>query len=73
MRPEWDGLRIDPCLPPQWQRARILRNWRGASYDITIERTATESETTMDGKIQAGTLLPVPAGREHHVVVVKIP
>ena len=22
VRPEWDGLRIDPCLPPDWDRAR---------------------------------------------------
>ena len=22
VRPEWDGLRIDPCLPPGWDRAR---------------------------------------------------
>ena len=47
VRPEWDGLRIDPCLPPQWKRARVCgrggercsrskssRGWRGGGLRI---------------------------------------
>jgi cellobiose phosphorylase len=35
-RHEVEGLRIDPCLPKAWRRARIVRPFRGASYDIEI-------------------------------------
>ncbi|MBK5258532.1 MAG: glycosyl transferase family 36 [Thermoanaerobaculia bacterium] len=59
VRPTWDGLLIDPCLPPSWDRARMIRPWRGAVYDITIERGASPR------------LLPPPKAGEKHVIVVK--
>lgn len=37
VRPEWDGLRIDPCLPPSWERARLLRPYRGRTLEIAID------------------------------------
>lgn len=39
VRPEWDGMRFDPCLPPSWPRARARRPWRGATLDVGIERS----------------------------------
>ena len=38
VRPTWDGLRFDPCLPPAWRRAAMRRPWRGAELDVSIER-----------------------------------
>ena len=38
VRPGWDGLTIDPCLPPSWSRARMVRPWRGATLEIEIAR-----------------------------------
>jgi len=40
VRPEWDGLRIDPCLPPGWNEASLTRPYRGSVYDIHIIRCA---------------------------------
>jgi cellobiose phosphorylase len=37
VRPTWDGLLIDPCLPPHWKRARVVRPWRGQVYEIDVE------------------------------------
>jgi cellobiose phosphorylase len=74
--PEWDGLRIDPCLPPGWKRAAMLRPYRGSTYQIQIERTTAlppgvRAEVTLDG-----TRLPHPCiapddvpGRKHDVHV----
>ena len=42
VRPEWDGLRIDPCLP-HWNRASLQRPWCGRMLDIRIERPPTAS------------------------------
>ena len=72
VRPEWDGLRIDPCLPPSWNRARMTRTWRGATYDIRIERGGEGSVVKMDGREIEGGVLPVPSKGEHHEVVVRI-
>lgn len=75
VRPEWDGLRIAPCLPPGWRRARMTRPWRGCTYEIQIERDASlprglNLEVTLDGVPQRDGLLPLPAepGRVYRVV-----
>lgn len=59
VRPQWDGLLIDPCLPPSWTHARMIRPWRGATYDIRIERGG-------DGK---PVLIQPRDGGQHEVVV----
>lgn len=75
VRPEWDGLRIDPCLPPGWARARMLRPYRGCTYDLRIERsdslTEGVAEVTLDGERLKDNLIapPCKAGAHHHVHV----
>lgn len=70
VRPEWCGLRIDPCLPPSWNEARMTRPWRGATYDVSIARGG-EPSVTLDGVRQATNVLPPPApGARHRVEVV---
>ena len=38
VRPTWDGLLVDPCLPPRWDRAKIVRPWRGKVLEIEVTR-----------------------------------
>jgi cellobiose phosphorylase len=38
IRPEWEGLRIDPCLPSDWEEVRIERNFRGCRVVININK-----------------------------------
>lgn len=38
VRPTWEGLVIDPCLPPHWERAKIVRPWRGRVVELEITR-----------------------------------
>lgn len=37
VRPTFDGLVIDPCIPSHWDSMRVLRRYRGTRYDIRIE------------------------------------
>jgi cellobiose phosphorylase len=37
IRPEFDGLRIDPCLPGDLGELEITRRYRGADIHITIK------------------------------------
>ncbi len=37
IRPEFDGLRIDPCLPRELGELEITRRYRGADIHITIK------------------------------------
>ncbi len=70
VRPEWDGLRLDPCLPPGWQRAHMVRPWRGSVWDIEIERSGS-ARVEVDGAALDGGVIPVPAqpGGVHRVRV----
>ena len=36
VRPELDGLRVDPCIPAEWKEFRVRRVWRGAVYNIHV-------------------------------------
>ncbi len=37
IRPDFDGLIIDPCLPPELKTVRVKRVFRGVIYEITID------------------------------------
>ena len=36
IKPKWDGIEIDPCLPEEMLPAKITRVFRGCTYTITI-------------------------------------
>ena len=36
IRPGFDTLTIDPCIPSDWEEFSIDRKWRGASYHIHV-------------------------------------
>ena len=38
IKPRYDGLEIDPCLPKEMLPAKITRVFRGKTYNITITR-----------------------------------
>lgn len=79
VRPEFDGLRLDPVLPSGWKEVKVTRQFRGAVYEITIrnpeQKPACElvPRITLDGVPVSGTLLPAPkpgdAPRRHQVTV----
>lgn len=35
--PDFDGLKIDPCIPEDWTGFRVKRSFRGCEYEIEIE------------------------------------
>ena len=70
VRPTWEGLRFDPCLPPHWPGARMTRSWRGAKLGIEIVREAGigAAQTSVDGKPLDGSLLTeVEPGRNYRL------
>ena len=73
VRPELEGLRIDPMLPSHWEGITARRRWRGATYEITVTKAAGVSgrvkHLTVDGKPVEGNLVaPAPAGATVKVV-----
>jgi len=75
IKPDYDGLLIDPCIPKDWDGFRVRRRFRGATYDITVTNPAGVSKgvrsVTVDGKAIEGRILPdFKDGRTHRVKVV---
>ncbi len=62
VRPGWDGLTIDPCLPPSWRSAKMVRPWRGVSLEIEIARGEPagggDVSVAVDGVALATNVLP---------------
>lgn len=36
IRPDFDELVIDPCIPEDWKEFSVRRRWRGAEYRIHV-------------------------------------
>ncbi|MBO4837743.1 MAG: N,N'-diacetylchitobiose phosphorylase [Clostridia bacterium] len=36
IRPEFDRLTVDPCIPADWDGFTAVRRWRGAEYRISV-------------------------------------
>ena len=75
IRPELDGLRVDPVLPSAWPGFTASRRFRGATYDITVRNPDRVSGRAtcllVDGKHITGTLVPLAkAGATVHVEVI---
>ena len=77
VKPQYDGLLIDPCLPSFIPELTITRRFRGATYVIEIENASggekKQLSVELDGAPLAGSLLPLPSGEgETHRVRVRI-
>jgi len=74
VRPDYDGLQIDPCIPPEWQEFSVTRRFRGATYQIHISNPEGVSKGVrsilVNGENLAGTVLPVFVDGGFHKVEV---
>jgi cellobiose phosphorylase len=75
IRPAYDGLHIDPCIPADWPGFAVKRIFRGARYTIRVQNPSHLNRGVkslrVDGREISGSLAPVFAdGREHTVEAV---
>ena len=74
IRPDYDGLRIDPCIPSTWDGFSTTRRFRGEVYHITVHNPQAVShgvsKVLVDGEAQRGNLiLPGARGGERQIEV----
>ncbi|HQT91152.1 MAG TPA: glycosyl transferase, partial [Candidatus Kryptobacter bacterium] len=74
IRPEYDGLLVDPCIPKAWDGFTVNRKFRGAEYSISVSNPNKVSKgvkrLVVDGTELKGNTVPVfPAGSKHKVEV----
>ncbi len=73
LRPDHDGLRIDPCIPDEWDGFTAERRFRGAAYRIAVRKQpgvrGRVLSLLVDGERVEGNLVPVaPAGATVEVI-----
>ena len=72
IRPTYDGLEIDPCIPATLKEYTVHRELRDASFDITVKnpngRQSGVSHVVLDGSPVEGTIIKATPG--HHTVEV---
>ena len=73
IRPDYDELRIDPCIPADWKEFQVVRVWRGARYDIRVSNPEGVmkgvKEIRVDGAV-TDKIIPMEAGSRHAVEVI---
>ncbi len=49
LTPEFDGLRIKPCLPPSWNDCSITKKFRDCTYNVHFVGSGAVQSITVDG------------------------
>ena len=74
IRPSYDGLVIDPVIPPTWKGFKAERVFRGTRYVVEVENPdgvdRGVASIVVDGRpAAAGPIAPRPAGSVCRVIV----
>ena len=74
IKPTFDGIEIDPCIPSTLKEYSVKRVLRDAEFDITVEnpngKESGVSQVVLDGSPIEGNIIKATPG--HHVVKVII-
>ena len=73
VKPDFDGLVIDPCIPADWKEYTVLRRWRGAEYRIHVTNPKGVEKgvasITVNGR-QVDKVSVMPMGSVNEVAVI---
>ena len=74
IKPTYEGLEINPCIPSAWKEYRVKRKFRGSTYDITIQNPNGVCKGVhsmlVDGKAIANNVVKHQPG--HHQILVTL-
>jgi cellobiose phosphorylase len=74
IRPHYDGLIINPCIPKEWDGFTVHRKFRDAEYEITVKNPEHVSKgvisVRVDNNQHPDNVIPVFEDRSKHIVTV---
>lgn len=75
IKPKYDGLVVDPCIPSDWDEYEVVRKFRNSTYKISVKnpnhKESGISEVKLDGETFEGNKFPVfDDGKEHTIEIV---
>ncbi|MEK9149309.1 MAG: glycosyl transferase, partial [Candidatus Desantisbacteria bacterium] len=75
VRPIYEGLIVQPCLPDGWDGFKMKRFFRNASYEICVKRGQKKSgevSIVVDGKDTSNPVIPAFNDNKVHKVEITI-
>lgn len=76
IKPDYDGLKVDPSIPKDWDGYQVSRSFRGDTYKITVKNpnhvSAGVVSLSVDGKEIEGNIIPVALDGKVHDVIVEL-
>ena len=74
IQPDYNGLRIDPCIPSKWKKIKITRKFRNKNFIITIKNPKAVQKGVkkiiINNKKVEGNLISLDMMKEKNEVVV---
>ncbi|MBR5302066.1 MAG: glycosyl transferase [Clostridia bacterium] len=72
VKPDYDGLKVDPCLPAEMDELTVTRKFRGSEYTIHVINRAGDEKgqlaLTLDGKPIEGNVIAADEKPGKHIV-----
>jgi len=77
VRPTYEGLMVDPCIPGEWKGFAVTRQFRGATYIINVKNPNGSmkgvTSIMVDEQYIDGYVIPfMPAGGTYQVEVIMV-
>ncbi len=73
VRLSFQGLVVDPCIPPEWKGFEVIRRWRDATYRITVSNPRGVSKGVASVRLNGATVtgaIPAQAPGSTNTVIV---
>ncbi len=74
VKPEYDGLTIDPCIPSDWEGFTVHRNFRGKEFRIDVKNENSVEkgvkELVVNGKKIEGNFIPLYMMQDINEIIV---
>ncbi|WP_147678116.1 GH36-type glycosyl hydrolase domain-containing protein [Algibacter pacificus] len=75
VKPDYNGLSINPCIPKKWHGFKIKRVFRGVTYYIEVKNPNHVSkgveQILVNGKAIKTAIVPIlEQGKAHHITVI---
>ncbi len=74
IRPDYDGLQIDPCIPKNWKSFKVKRKFRGKMFNIVVLNPNEVSKgvvsVSLNGQAIKGNIIPIEKATDKNEVTV---
>lgn len=73
IRPQYEGMMIDPCVPDSWDGFKVQRRFRGKKLNIEVKNPSHVckgiAELTLNGEKLTGSVIPADKLKDENTIV----